>query len=113
MASSSSGSPSHHVYTIECSLRVTSDSTTKGVAPINAKKAQITVGRDGRRYGIYIFRRNKKSTIFRKLLLIVHVSGSRSMEVSYPLRECKVHTKDVTSGKGSIHIRKRYLKDIV
>ncbi|KAF8360407.1 pif-1 [Pristionchus pacificus] len=91
MSSTSSGSPStRHVYTIECSLKVTSDSTAKGVAPINAKKAQITVGRDGRR----------------KLLLVVHVSGSRSMEVSYPLRDCKVHTKDVVTGKGSIHIQK-------
>ncbi|GMR36786.1 hypothetical protein PMAYCL1PPCAC_06981, partial [Pristionchus mayeri] len=88
---SSGGSPSsRHVYSIECSLKVTSDSTAKGVAPLNAKKCQITVGRDGRR----------------KLLLIVNVSGSRSMKVSYPLRECVVHSKDVATGKGSIHIQR-------
>ncbi|GMS84552.1 hypothetical protein PENTCL1PPCAC_6727, partial [Pristionchus entomophagus] len=92
MSSASGGSPStRHVYCIECSISVTSaDSTVKGVAPINAKKALITVGRDGRR----------------KLLLVVNVCGSRSMEVSYPLRDCKVHTKGVTTGRGSIHIQR-------
>ncbi|GMT16906.1 hypothetical protein PFISCL1PPCAC_8203, partial [Pristionchus fissidentatus] len=92
MASTSAGgSPAiPHVYTIECSLKVCSDSTGKSVAPINAKTARITVGRDGRR----------------KLLLIVNVSSGRSMEVSYPLRDCKVHTKAVAAGKGSIHIQR-------
>ncbi|KAF1769571.1 hypothetical protein GCK72_001388 [Caenorhabditis remanei] len=88
-----SESPSNctYCYTLECSLRIESTSSTKKKTPINSKNAILTVGRNAHR------------KIHLRIELKTTSSGQPAV-VSYDATDAVVHLQNVANGKCTVEI---------
>uniref|UniRef100_A0A8R1HMM7 ATP-dependent DNA helicase PIF1 n=1 Tax=Caenorhabditis japonica TaxID=281687 RepID=A0A8R1HMM7_CAEJA len=88
-----SESPSNctYCYTLDCSLRIESTSSSKKTAPITAKKALLTVGRNSQR----------------QILLQIEIKTKTSGQpaaVCYDATDAIVHLQNVANGKCTVEI---------